>query len=417
MKNTKNKNHKRTRNSYGFIQFILTVLIIIIGIAGAVVFVKYKKQPEQVEQNIQPPLVKIQQVQVKDIPIVVEGYGTSQPKVQIDIIPEVAGKIIYAHPELKVGGFIKAGETILKIDPRDYELALSQAQSAVENAKEQLEKEQAEALVAKDEWMRIHGNTEPDSSLVLREPQIRKAQSALVSAEAQLASAELKLERTTISLDFDILVTSENTDLEQYVIMGQSLAKAYGTKAMEIVVPLEDQELAWFDAFGYAENEKSEKLSEVTVKANFAGTEQTWKGKVVRTTGQVDRTSRMVSVIVEVENPFEVTQGHAPFLPGIFAEVLIHGKTLKNAFAIPREAIHEGNQVWIVNDNALHIRTLDIVRKDRQSVYITSETESQLDVITSSLDAVTEGMKVRIETDLTEEQTTANEKQSAAEEI
>ena len=412
MKSKKNSGLKQARNPYGFIQFILTILIIILGIAGAVLFIKYKKQPEQVEQNIQPPLVKVQQIHVSDIPIIIQGYGTSQPKVQLDIIPEVAGKVTYVHPELKVGGFIKAGETILKIDQRDYELALSQAQSAVENAREQLEKEQAEAQVAKTEWMQMHGDTEPDSSLVLRQPQIRKAQSALSSAEAQLATAQLRLDRTTISLEFDILVTNENVDLEQYVVMGQSLAKAYGTKAMEIVVPLEDQELAWFDAFGYSQqinsNQKQVEQPEVTVKANFAGAEQTWKGKVVRTTGQVDRTSRMVSVIIEVENPFDVPQGKAPFLPGIFAEVLIKGKTLQNALAIPREAVHEGDIIWSVNDGVINIQTLDIVRKDRQFIYTVSEPESQLNVITSSLDAVTNGMKVRIDDSSETEQPEVN---------
>ena len=80
---------------------------------------------ESLKQNIQPPLVQFQKIIASDIPIVVQGYGTSQPKVQIDIIPEVAGKVVYVHPELKVGGFIKANETLLKIDSRDYDLALS----------------------------------------------------------------------------------------------------------------------------------------------------------------------------------------------------------------------------------------------------------------------------------------------------
>jgi RND family efflux transporter MFP subunit len=408
MKIKKNTDQKQVRNPYGFIQFILTVLIIILGVVGAAVFIKFKKQPEKVEQTILAPLVNVQRITASDIPIIVHGYGTSQPKVQIDIIPEVAGKIVYIHPELKVGGFIKAGETILKIDSKDYELALSQSQSAVENAKEQLEREKAEALVAKKEWSQMHGDAEPDSILVLREPQIKRAESALSSAESQLAAAQLKVDRTTIKLDFDILVTSENVDIQQYVVTGQSLAKAYGTKAMEIVVPLEDQELAWFNAFEHSQqtsgNQKHSKQPEVTVKADFAGAEQTWKGKVVRTSGQVDRTSRMVSIIIEVENPFGVPQGKAPLLPGIFAEVLIHGKTLRNALAIPREAVHEGDKIWVVNSSKINIKTLNIVRKDRKFVYAISETDSQLDLITSSLDAVTNGLEVRIENNPENEQ-------------
>lgn len=384
----------------GFIQGLLTILIIILGIIGAVIFIKYKKQPEKVEQPVLAPLVKVLQINSQDIPITIQGYGASQPKVQLDIIPEVAGKVVYIHPELKVGGFISADEKILQIDPRDYELALSQAQASVENAKELLEKELAEAQVARNEWMQLHGDTEPDSALVLREPQIRKAESALKSAQAQLATAELRLERTVLTLDFDVLITNENVDLGQYVVTGQSLAKAYGTEAIEIVVPLEDKELEWFDAFGNSTNtnrQKTFKEPEVIVKANFAGEEQTWQGKVVRTTGQVDRTSRMISVIIEVKNPFEVSEGKAPLLPGIFAEVLIQGKTLHNALAIPREAIHEGNEIWIANNNKLHIKTLDIIRQDKQYVYIASQPDTKLTIVTSSLDVVTDQMNIRTE--------------------
>ncbi|MGD8500226.1 MAG: efflux RND transporter periplasmic adaptor subunit, partial [Phycisphaerales bacterium] len=325
------------------------------------------------------------------------------PKVEVDIVPEVAGKVVHIHPELKVGGLIHGNETILQIDPRDYELAVRQADAAVADANVKLETEQAEADVARKEWNELHPDTEPPSPLVLREPQIRKAKAMLESAEAQLDTAKLRLERTSLSLPFDALITSEKVDLGQFVVTGQSLAKAYGTDTVEIEVPLEDDELAWFNVFEnsiFANGDQdSVKRAPVEVRSDFAGVEHTWKGHVVRTTGQVDKTSRMISVVVEVPEPFKVSDGRPPLLPGVFAKVLIQGKTLSNAVAVPRDAIRQGNQIWLVNDDRLHMQSLNIVRSDKDFAYVVSGVVDESIIIVSSLDAVVDGMKVRTQAD------------------
>jgi len=393
------------RAGRGLLQALLAIVIVGVGIAGAVIFIKLKKPPQRKQQDVQAPLVEVEQLRSEDIRMTVQGYGTVNPKVQVDIIPEVAGKVVYIHPELIVGGLIRANQTILRIDPRDYELAVRQAEAAVADSSVQLETQQAEAEVARTEWSQLHPDTEPTSPLVLREPQIRKAKAMLDSSEAQLANAQLRLERTSLSLPFDALITTENVDISQYVVMGQSLAKAYGTGSVEIEVPLKDSELKWFDVF---ENSifsngtpDSAKGIQAEVRAAFAGAEHTWKGYVVRTTGQVDRTSRMISIVVEVPEPFKVIDGRPPLLPGVFAEVLIQGNTLDNAVAVPRDAIREGGQVWLLNGNRLRIRPLKIVRVDKNFAYVASDVLDKAIVVISSLDAVVDDMEVRTEADVT----------------
>lgn len=397
----------------GLLRGVVAILIIVLGVAGTIVLIKLKKPPQRAEQEAQTPLVAVEKLHVRDIPMVVRGYGTVNPKVEVDIVPEVAGKVVRIHPELKVGGFIRANEQMLQIDPRDYESAVQQADATVADARVKLDTEQAEADVARKEWSQLNPDTEPTSLLVLREPQIRKAQAALDSAEAQLATARLRLERTSLSLPFDALIISEKVDLGQYVVTGQSLAKAYGTDAVEIEVPLEDDELAWFDVFKnsiFADEEgTSGHKTAAEVRASFAGAEHTWQGLVVRTTGQVDRTSRMVLVVVEVPDPFKVSDSRPPLLPGVFAEVLIKGKMLRNAVAVPRDAVREGDKVWLVNDNRLHIRTLEIVRADKDFAYIISGIDDGAEIITSSLDIVVDGMQVR-----TWDKDSAGEKESVS---
>lgn len=378
---------------------IMALVVVAAGIAGVILLIKFRKQPQREEPEVLAPLVEVEQLRMQDIKMIVRGYGTVSPRVEVEIVPEVPGKVVYVHPLLKAGGLIRAKEQIIQIEPRDYELAVQQADAAVAEAQVRLDTEKAEADVARKEWEQLHPSMEPSSPLVLRDPQIRRAEASLKSAQAQLATAELRLERTTLSMPFDILVINERVDLGQYVVVGQSLGSGYGIEAVQIDVPLEDDELAWFDVFDSTEQrnggEATVNSTIAQIKADFGGSEHIWKGRVARTTGQVDRTSRMVSVVVEVTHPFDTSGGKPPLLPGVFAEVLIEGKVLKGAVAVPRDAVRESNKVWVVEGNCLHIKTLEIARADKDFAYSISGLEGGAQIVVSSLDMVTEGMAVR----------------------
>ncbi len=220
--------HKNKKMPSGRFQALLAVGIVIAGVLIALVFIKFKKTPQRKETEILAPLVKVERLDRRDIQMVIRGYGTVSPRVQVEIVPQVSGKVVLVNPQFKAGGFIRRGEQILKIDPRDYDLAVRQANSAVAEAQVKLDLERAEAKVARVEWQQINPDKEPTSPLVFREPQIRQAQARLESAKAGLATAHLNLERTQLSLPIDALVMSENVDLGQYVMIGQSVGAAYG---------------------------------------------------------------------------------------------------------------------------------------------------------------------------------------------
>jgi RND family efflux transporter MFP subunit len=331
--------------------------------------------------------------------MVVQGYGTIQPKVQAEVVPQVSGKVVAIYPDFKDGGFVGAGEPLITIDQRDYELAVQRAEAEVARAEVELDLEKAEAEVSRQEWEQLNPGREPPSALIVRKPQIRRAQTRLSAAKAELATAELNLERTRLSLPFDGRVVSKTVDLGQYVSAGQSIGKIYSIEAVEIEVPLEDWELAWFDIpvnpVSINGNSSTKTGSSVEVRSEFAGGNHRWQGQVVRTTGEIDKTSRLVSVVVEVAEPFKGANGRPPLVPGMFVELLIKGKTLEKSIPVPRDAIHEGNKVWVFENGRLHIQPLEIVRADQDFVYTSSGLEDGAMIVLSSLDTVTEGMKVR----------------------
>jgi len=368
------------------------LLILAAAILVASLLIRSRTAPPRVHQPYQGPLVEGITAHPQDHRVIVHGDGTVRSRIRVNLIPQVAGRIVEVHPSLAAGGFFRAGEALVVIDPRDYEAAVQRAEAGVQQARVQLDQAKAEARVARQEWDRIHPGEEPSSPLVLRIPQVEQAEAQLEAARADLATARLNLERTRLSLPFDGRVVSKNADLGQYVSPGQAVATVYGSHVVEVPVPLQDEELQWLSVPG--PGSKDQKGSPVTVSARFAGASHTWRGHVVRTEGEVDLATRMVHVVVEVDEPFSGSA--APLVPGMFVHVAIEGRTLQDAFLIPRHAVHEGGTVWVAREGTLHFVPVAVARYEEGSALVNGGLSGGDLVVTSQLEVVTNGMKVRV---------------------
>ncbi len=384
------------------VQKLIAVMLVVGGIIGASVLASSRKAPRREPHKIQSPLVRVQAVQRQDVPMRVHGYGTVRPSVQIQIAPQVSGTVVWVHPQLVNGGFIRAGEELLRIDPAEYTLQVEIQKAEVARAKVRLQQEKAEAAVARAEWDEMNPGIKPDSPLTLREPQIEQAQAELVAAQARLENARLNLRRTHISVPFDGRILEESVDVGQALVAGQAVARVYGLDAVEIAVPLEDAELAWIEVpqHGYRGYQKKSadppaRETKADVMTEFAAAQHRWTGRVVRTEGQIDTASRMVHVVVEVDDPFALTDGRPPLVPGMFVEVEIHGRTLEDVVPLPRHLIHNDSQVWIAVNDQLSIRPVHIARLDQRFAYIASGLADGDLVITSALEIATEGMRIQ----------------------
>ena len=75
----------------GLIQLLLVVVIVIVGILIAVLLIKYKKPPQRQEQTVLAPLVKVEHLDRRDIQMIIRGYGTVNPRLEVEIVPQVSG--------------------------------------------------------------------------------------------------------------------------------------------------------------------------------------------------------------------------------------------------------------------------------------------------------------------------------------
>ena len=225
-----------------------------------------------------------------------------------------------------------------------------------------------------------------------KEPQLAAAQARLEADKADLRKALLHLERTKLKAPFAGRVGEENVDVGQYVSPGQTLGSLYSTEAAEIVVPLEGGDLFWFDVPAFTSTDG--RGAPAVIRASLAGRELSWPGKVVRTEGRLDERTRMIHVVVRVDKPYA---RRPPLVFGLFVTVEIEGRNLHNCTVIPRGALHQGNVVWVLDqESRLRFRKVEVARVQGDDVVVTKGLEDGEAVVTTPLKAVTDGMTVRM---------------------
>lgn len=326
---------------------------------------------------------------------VIHAQGTVKAKQQIQLVPEVAGKITWVARSFATGGVFQKGDILVRIDSRNYEFSVSRARASVADARNSLALEQAEAGLARSEWEELGEGGKADS-LVLREPQMAKARAKLSSAGADLDRALLDLERTTITAPFNGRIEEKKVDIGQYVVLGTNLAEIYSTDIAEISLPLTERELGKIDMGPlYYEGLSDYEGLEVQLHADVGGKRRNWVGHFVRTAASVDIDSRVLSIIIEVKYPYRVKPGGAPLLNGVFVEAEIPGKKIDDVYILPRSALRNQNQVVIVDENdKLRSRKVEVIHSMPQEVMVRGLKEGER-VNISPLEILIEGITVK----------------------
>jgi RND family efflux transporter MFP subunit len=376
------------------IHFIVTLVFIGIGALVFVVLTATKPKLERTQPAVPKPMVSVARIKTRPQVVIIRGEGTVRPLREIQLVPQVNGKVVFVSRALVNGGEFQKGDVLLRIDPVDYQLAVTLAQARIKDSESKLKVAEEEAAVSREEWQLLY-KADPKNNqipaLVAKEPQLAAAKAKLAADRADLQKAKLNLERTEIKAPFDGRVDEENVDIGQYAAVGQALATLFSINQAEIVVPFEDEDLYWFHVPGFTPGDEAGSV--VSVSTRVAGRESLWPGRVVRAEGKLDESTRMINVVIRVNKPYETKP---PLAAGLFVAVDIEGRTLENATMLPRAALRENNVVWVVDKNGkLTFRKVSVARLTFDAVLVEGGLKNGEMVVVSSLKAVTDGMKVR----------------------
>lgn len=377
------------------LKVVAPIAVVAISIGVVTALSAAKPAPEKKEDAQRYVSLYVDEVRSDVVTLSVQAEGEVQPKTEIDLIPQVSGRIIGISPSFAEGAEFASGETLIKIDDTNYVIAKVRAEANLAAAKVALQRELANAKIKKEHWL-DKDTTGVPTDYALNKPQVEEAEAMLAAAEADLREAKLNIARTEINVPFLGRVREKLVGIGQYVTAGTSLGRVFSTDTVEVRLPLTDSQLAELSLpIGFMANATNAPV--VQFSANVGNKTYSWSGRIVRTNAAMDKDTRMVYAIAEVEDPYGLGSDRgSPMAVGMFVHADIAGVNSRSAMVLPRLALRNANKVYVVNDdNRLEIRTVDVLSTSPERVLVTEGVEAGEKVVTSTIPAAVDGMEVR----------------------
>lgn len=378
-----------------FLKIAAPLLIVVLGIGVAIALGATKPPPEKKEDSLRLVSLYVDDVRSDTVTMSVQTQGEVRPKTEIDIVPQVSGRVVSVSDAFAEGAEFAPDTTLIKIDDAEYKLAVIRAEARVAEAVTNLERELANAQIKRDEW-KVKKNTKTPTPFALNEPQVEEARAKIRSAEAELAEARLNLARTQIKVPFRGRVRSKMVGLGQYVTPGVPLGRVFSTDTIEIRLPLTDAQLFELNLpLGFMA--EGENAPAVTLRARVGNREHTWQGRIVRTQAAVDQQTRLIYAFAEVSDPYGLSEESTmPLAVGLFVTAEIEGTEQRTAYTIPRVALRKDDEVYVIKDDeTLEIRKVDVLSTSEERVLLSGGVQVGEQVVTSTIPAAVNGMRVQ----------------------
>jgi RND family efflux transporter MFP subunit len=306
----------------------------------------------------------------------------------------VCSSDLYVSPEFLAGGQFRKGDTLVRLDPKEYELGIVQAEAAVAQAHTRLVQEQSEGQVASQGAEQLGVEV---SDLTLRRPQLAQANAELASAEARLDETRLMLSRTRITAPFTGRVRERNVNIGAYVAPGTRLGEIYASDVVEVPIALTDSDLANLGlGIGFVET-PARRGPTAELSAVVGGVPHTWTGRITRTDSGFDPDTRVLFAYIEVRDPYgRNADNGTPLATGLFVTAEIDGRVLDDSIVLPRTALRGKDSVYVARtDDTLEVRPVEVAFSERERVVITGGLAAGERVITSPVRAAADGMKIK----------------------
>ncbi len=377
------------------------LLVIFLVVAISSYWLKNKPRAGRKPSETVTPLVEVTRPVTTTHQTSVFAMGTVIASQNVNLTPRISGMVVKISPNFIEGGMLKKGEPLVELDPTDYLLAIKQKENDVAKAQFNLKLEQGQQAIVKREYQLLGTDLNAqEQELVLRKPHLNAAKAALSAAEASLKQAKLDLERTKPVAPFNAIIVTRNANLGAWMpafSTGTPLARLVGTDSFWINASIPVDKLSAINIPGI--NSKEGSLVKVSYETGWGqGIYRT--GKVKRLQAEIESEGRMAKVIVEVEDPLSqktVNKNAPPLMLGNYVRLEIIGSELKDVFSLPEALLHDGREIWLLNDQqSLEIRAIKPLWIEPGFVYLPKDQLSEsAQIISSDLSTPVAGMKLR----------------------
>lgn len=361
----------------------------ILGIIAAafllmMVLSSFRTEPPKMPPKEIKRYVKAQKVAYGDIESQVTGSGRLSSMQEVDVIAEVQGKILGGDVPLKKGQSFKKGNLLFRIYDQEARLELLARKSRFLNAIANLLPDfKVDFPDSYKNWtdflgtINIEQDLHPLPKINAAKEKIFLAGRNILSDYYGIKSEEVRLKKYKIYTSFTGTYTDVFLEVGSVANPGSRIGKIIRTDQLELEVPIEVHNADWI------------KFKDPVYVSTEDGSRE-WSGKVVRKADFVDARTQSVSVFVGLESSPE-----NPLYPGMYLKAVFPGIIVRNAMQMPRNAVFNTNEVFVVKDGRLAKEQISVYKVDEKTL-IFSGLEEGLDLVVEPLVNATEDLKVEI---------------------
>ena len=444
-----NRNNKELivlmKNTKRYLKKLVGIIPIVIAFLVVVNWVANKKEPQKKEINESVRTMRVIKVTKTDLIPRAVGFGVAEPGKIWRAMAEVKGRVVEVYSDLKSGAMISSGQILIKIDPTDYELSVARLDAGINKINAQLleldvEKQNTMASIAIEERSLAlaeqsfkrkqkilekravsKAEVEREERTVLTQrqniqnlknklaliPSMEQLHNAnLAASRAELEQARLDLERLIIKAPFDCRLAEVNIQEGQYLAAGESLFEALGIGTTEVVAQFRGDQLnKLFAANQLKDFKRSSDMKKMPARPNFKAMVRyisgdwsaEWDARFTHIREAVHARTRAVNIVVAVDRPYEkiIPGVRPPLTRGMFCEVELQGKIRPNSIIIPRSALHNGNTVFLVDEqNRLQFQEVQVAFAQSNFYCLASGLQGGETLIVSNPSPAIEGMRV-----------------------
>jgi len=324
-------------------------------------------------------------VQKGDMPVVLKALGTVTPLATVTVQSQLSGQIVQIA--YKEGQIVRRGDSLIQIDPRPYQVALEQAQGALERDRAEL----ANANIDLTRYQTLYSQDSiSEQQLATQKALVAQYQGTVKADQGQIDSARLNLTYCHIVSPIDGRVGLQQVNVGNYVTPSEANGLVVLTQLTPITV-----------VFTVAEDQIPPVLEQLragrtlTVKAYdrsrsselATGTLQTIDNEIDPTTG----TAKLKAVFANSDQKL---------FPNQFVNVDLLLDTLHGSTLIPQSAIQRGapgTYVYVVGaDKTVHVRTVALGPGDATNIAVAQGLGPGELVVVDGADRLKDGAHVLI---------------------
>ena len=333
------------------IAFIVVPLLLIGGVLFSNFLADQKELPPQRPRPVVRNYVKVRPVSYSKMPVEIEAFGRLNSLQQINLIPEVGGKLLRGQVALKEGAVFRKGQILIRIDDAEEILTLQSRKSNFLSLLASILPDiKIDFSDSFDQWQSYFDAIDLNRPLpeipVETESKIKTylASKGVLTDYYAVKSLEETLKRHTIYAPYTGTVQSVNLEVGSVVSPGAVIATIIRTDQLELKVPIQKQDME-FVSIGE------------TVKVIQEETAKSWLGKIVRRAPFIDPNNQSLNVYIAVNNTY------GDLFDGLYLKAAIAGKYIEEGMLIERNVIRNKNEVFVVAaDSLLQTKKINIAK-------------------------------------------------------